>query len=109
MEFSKFIKTGEAYILDCEGQKEWDGDEGFNVEVDIDDAEIKPVLVNLIITNYIEVNKLQISLDELNVTRKIITDILDDYDDFYKEACEKFREELEDYFSDKFNDLNDNY
>lgn len=106
MEFSKFVKTGETCRLDCEGQKEWDGDEGFNIEVDIDDAEIKPVLVNLIITNYIKVYKLQISLNELNVTRKIIANLLDDYDNFYEEACEEFREDLQDYFSDMYSEIN---
>ena len=31
MEFNKFIKTGEVYALDGEGNKEWDGDDGFKI------------------------------------------------------------------------------
>ncbi len=102
MEFNKFIKTGEVYALDGEGNKEWDGDDGFEIVIEVDDNEVKEVLVNLIITNYIEVNKLQISLNELNVTKEILKHIIDDYDTLFEEMCEEFKDDLQNYFSDKF-------
>lgn len=102
MEFNKFIKTGEVYALDCEGNKEWDGDDGFEIVIEVDDNEVKEVLVNLIITNYIEVNKLQISINELNVTKEILKHIIDDYDTLFEEMCEEFKDDLQNYFSDKF-------
>lgn len=106
MVIDKFIKTGEGYIINEYGEKEWDGDEGFDVEIEVDDNEVKDVLINLVLTNYIEVNKLTISLGEMNATKQILKDILDDYDTLFEEMYEEFKDDLKDYFSDKFNELN---
>lgn len=102
MVIDKFIKTSEAIRYDSLGDIEEICEDGIDIEIEIDDNEVKDVLINLVLTNYIEVNKLTISLGEMNVTRQIFKDILDDYDTLFEEMCEAYKDDLQDYFSDRY-------
>lgn len=83
MTFRYFKKTGE--LRDRLG--EWDGDEGFEFEYDVDDDDLWDAICNLVDEYYFE--------DKLNYKnfRKFVRDF-----DMFDTLIEGFKDELHDYF-----------
>ena len=81
--FRYFKKTGE--LRDRLG--EWDGDEGFEFEYDVDDKELLDAVCDLVDEYYFE--------DKLNI--KNFKNFIRDFD-MLDELIEGFEDELHDYF-----------
>ena len=81
--FTYFKKTGE--IRDRDG--EWDGDEGFEFEYDVDDKELLDAVCNLVDEYYFE--------GKLN--HKNFRNFVRDFD-MFDMLIEGFEDELHDYF-----------
>ena len=94
MTFKIFKKTCE--LRDRNG--DWDGDEGYEVEIEVPDEKIKNDLVAIVVDNYLP---RMVSEREHKLICEVVGKIIDDYElvdkmkkDFFDELRAMYEEEL---------------
>lgn len=93
MTFRYFKKTGEIrrpVVINGETEYEWDGDEGFEFEHDVDDKELLDAVCNLVDEYYFE--------GKMNI--KNFKNFVRDFG-LFDTLIEGFEDELHDYFEEE--------
>lgn len=115
MTLNYFYKTGELH-RNRDGEDEWDGDDGYDFDYDIDSAEVK-VALKYILMYDARVNIGSTGADPEDISRiikngfnrtekalvgKLIDDKLNDIQDLgaLEEFAECYRDEITDYYED---------
>ena len=96
MKFNYFRKTGE-YYREVDGEREWDGDNGYNFDYEVPKDEIPEALEDIIIDLYFDGLSDNASFYSLvrQGLRKMLKNIETD------DLCEQFKDELKDYFEEE--------
>ena len=95
MKILTFKKTGEL-IRTVDGEEEWEGDLGYDVEIDVSDTEVKTCIADLLIDTY---SKAEDKFSESERARliRILIGVIDDYD-LLDKLKEEFEEEIKVYY-----------
>lgn len=91
--FRYFKKTGE--IRDRDG--EWDGDEGYWFEYEVEDDELLEAVVDLVYEDYFSKINIADNCEYVFAVKKGIKKLINDYDNL-DEYVEEYDSELKDYF-----------
>lgn len=96
MKFNYFRKTGE-YYREVDGEREWDGDDGYDFDYEVPKDEIPQALEDIIIHLYFSGLSDNASFYSLvrQGLRKMLNNIETD------DLCEQFEGELKDYFEEE--------
>lgn len=97
MTITVFHKTGEIYF-NHNGYEDYDGDEGYETEVDIPDSEVQEKIVELLIEYSVPVT---ITESERGHLKTVINSLIDGYDLFDK-LCEDCADELREWAQRKY-------
>ena len=91
--FEYFKKTGEIRGRDGE----WDGDEGFEFEYEVEDEKLLEAVVDLVYEDYFMKTELADRCEYVFAVKKGIKKLINDYDNL-DEYVEEYDDELKDYF-----------
>lgn len=94
--FRYFKKTGEIRDRDCE----WDGDEGYWFEYEVEDDELLEAVVDLVYEDYFMKTELADRCDYAVAVKSGLKKFIEDNDNL-DELVEDYEEELKDYFEEE--------
>ena len=94
--FEYFKKTGE--LRDMLG--EWDGDEGFEFEYEVEDDELLDAVVDLVYEDYFMKTELADRCDYAVAVKRGLKKFIEDNDNL-DELVEDYEDELKEYFEEE--------
>lgn len=102
MKFTYFRKTGEIY-RDVGGEYEWDGDEGYDFEYEVDYHQVQSALADLIYDDYFDgtttdretVHKIKNKLERFISDMELVERLSESYHDGLKNYFEEEAQESE--------------
>ncbi len=98
MTFTIFKKTGERHF-ELGGIDDYDGDVGYEQEINVPDAQVKKTVEDLIITDYFrDIRERENSSQIANAVHKLMGDL-----DMYDAAIEIYGDELRRQYEEEYN------